>query len=149
MQIDKYDQAFMQSAVAASRRRFFINAASGKINEKEFLDVSNPFVHVDGRLGEDSIKEITMTPLNDIYVALRTNKIDELKETSGNRDFSQGSTTSGVTAASAIAALQEAGSKLSRDMIQTSYDSYEEVLYLCIELIRQFYDAPRSFRITG
>lgn len=33
MQIDKYDQAFMQSAVAASRRRFFINAASGKINE--------------------------------------------------------------------------------------------------------------------
>lgn len=149
MQIDKYDQAFMQSAVAASRRRFFINAASGKINEKEFLDVSSPFVHVDGRLGEDSIKEITMTPLNDIYVALRTNKIDELKETSGNRDFSQGSTTSGVTAASAIAALQEAGSKLSRDMIQTSYDSYEEVLYLCIELIRQFYDAPRSFRITG
>lgn len=149
MQIDKYDQAFMQSAVAASRRRFFINAASGKINEKEFLDVSNPLVHVDGRLGEDSIKEITMTPLNDIYVALRTNKIDELKETSGNRDFSQGSTTSGVTAASAIAALQEAGSKLSRDMIQTSYDSYEEVLYLCIELIRQFYDAPRSFRITG
>lgn len=149
MQIDKYDQAFMQSAVAASRRRFFINAASGKINEKEFLDVSNPFVHVDGRLGEDSIKEITITPLNDIYVALRTNKIDELKETSGNRDFSQGSTTSGVTAASAIAALQEAGSKLSRDMIQTSYDSYEEVLYLCIELIRQFYDAPRSFRITG
>lgn len=149
MQIDKYDQAFMQSAVAASRRRFFINSASGKINEKEFLDVSNPFVHVDGRLGEDSIKEITMTPLNDIYVALRTNKIDELKETSGNRDFSQGSTTSGVTAASAIAALQEAGSKLSRDMIQTAYDSYEEVLYLCIELIRQFYDAPRSFRITG
>lgn len=149
MQIDKYDQAFMQSAVAASRRRFFINATSGKINEKEFLDVSSPFVHVDGRLGEDSIKEITMTPLNDIYVALRTNKIDELKETSGNRDFSQGSTTSGVTAASAIAALQEAGSKLSRDMIQTSYDSYEEVLYLCIELIRQFYDAPRSFRITG
>lgn len=149
MQIDKYDQAFMQSAIAASRRRFFINSASGKVNEEEFLDVSRPFVRVDGRLGEDSIKEITMTPLNDIYVALRTNKIDELKETSGNRDFSQGSTTSGVTAASAIAALQEAGSKLSRDMIQTSYDSYEEVLYLCIELIRQFYDAPRSFRITG
>lgn len=57
------------------------------MNEKEFLDVSRPFVRVDGRLGEDSIKEITMTPLNDIYVALRTNKIDELKETSGNRDF--------------------------------------------------------------
>ncbi len=75
-------------------------------------------------------------------------KIDELKETSGNRDFSQGATTSGVTAASAIAALQEAGSKLSRDMIQGTYQAYESLCYMVIELIRQFYDEPRSFRVT-
>jgi len=76
-------------------------------------------------------------------------KIEELKETSGNRDFSQGGTSSGVTAASAIAALQEAGSKLSRDMIKSSYRSFTRVCNLCIELIRQFYDEPRCFRITG
>ena len=79
----------------------------------------------------------------------KTNKIDELKETSGNRDFSQGSTQSGVTAASAIAALQEAGSKLSRDMIRSYYDGFEEETYLVIELIRQFYTEPRSFRIDN
>ena len=76
-------------------------------------------------------------------------KIDELKETSGNRDFSQGGTTGGVTAASAIAALQEAGSKLSRDMIKGSYRAFAKVGYLCIELIRQFYTEPRCFRIAG
>ena len=38
-------------------------------------------------------------------------KIDELKETSSNRDVSQGSSSGGVTAAAAIAALQEAGNK--------------------------------------
>ena len=75
----------------------------------------------------------------------KTNKIDELKETSGNSDFSQGSTQSGVTAASAIAALQEAGSKLSRDMIRSYYEGFEEETYLVIELIRQFYTEPRSF----
>ena len=74
--------------------------------------------------------------------------MDELKETSGNRDFSQGSTSSGVTAASAIAALQEAGSKLSRDMIKSTYGAHSKVVFLIIELIRQFYDLPRCYRIS-
>jgi hypothetical protein len=76
-------------------------------------------------------------------------KIDELKETSSNRDVSQGSSSGGVTAAAAVAALQEAGNKTSRDMIAASYQSYTEECYLAIELIRQFYDEERSFRITG
>jgi hypothetical protein len=76
-------------------------------------------------------------------------KIYELKETSGNRDVSQGSTSGGVTAAAAIAALQEAGNKLSRDMISSSYRAYTRICYLALELMRQFYDDTRSFRITG
>ena len=76
-------------------------------------------------------------------------KIDELKETSGNRDFSQGGVSSGVTAASAIAALQEAGSKLTRDMVKGGYRAFAELNMLAVELIRQFYDEPRFFRILG
>lgn len=87
--------------------------------------------------------------LPDIFVSVRDLKVEELKETSGNRDFSQGGTSSGVTAASAIAALQEAGSKLSRDMIKSSYRAFAQINTLCIELIRQFYDEPRFFRIIG
>ena len=77
------------------------------------------------------------------------NKIDELKETSGNRDSTNGGTASGVTAASAIAAMQEAGGKISRDSTRASYAAYRQVISQCIELIRQFYDIPRQFRITG
>lgn len=76
-------------------------------------------------------------------------KIDEMKETSSNRDISNGGVQSGATAAAAIAALQEAGNKMSRDMIQTSYRKYTQIGYLVIELIRQFYDEQRTFRITG
>ena len=74
-------------------------------------------------------------------------KIDELKETSANSDFNRGNTAGGVTAASAIAALQEAGNKVSRDMLKSTYRAYTEINYLCIELIRQFYTEMRSFRI--
>ena len=54
-----------------------------------------------------------------------------------------------MTAASAIAALQEAGSKLSRDMLKSAYRAFAKQCYLIIELMRQFYDEQRVFRITG
>jgi tetratricopeptide (TPR) repeat protein len=94
----------------------------------------------------DSLIAVSMLP-QDKLTLLINNKIEELKETSGNRDFSQGATSAGVTAASAIAALQEAGSKLSRDMIKTSYWAYEDIVSLVVELIRQFYTEDRYFRI--
>jgi hypothetical protein len=75
--------------------------------------------------------------------------VDELKEVTGNRDISTGGTTSAVTAASAIAAMQEAGSKLSRDASKASYRAFRKVCLMVIELIRQFYDIPRCFRIMG
>ena len=100
-------------------------------------------------LGQDSIREVDVGNLDSTIPTMLSQKIEELKETSGNRDFSQGSPSGGVTAASAIAALQEAGNKLSRDMIKGSYFAFVQVNYLCIELIRQFYTEPRCFRITG
>lgn len=76
-------------------------------------------------------------------------KIEEMKDTAANRDVNSGSAGSGVTAAAAIAALQEAGNKASRDMISASYRTHVKINSMCIELIRQFYDETRSFRITG
>ena len=148
MYIDKLDQITMRNVFLMSKPRFFIRD-NGTVNEEEFSDWSKDFVHCSSGLGEDSIRQIVVSPLTDLCVTIKSMKVDELKETSGNRDFSQGSTTSGVTAASAIAALQEAGSKLSRDMIKSGYRAFKQINYLCIELIRQFYDEPRSFRITG
>lgn len=146
--IDRGNQAIMQNMLANARPRHFIRT-DGAVNEEEYADMNNDFIHVDGNLGQDSILPVQGKPLNDIYVTVINNKIDELKETTGNRDISTGGTTSGVTAASAIAAMQEASSKLSRDSNKASYRVFREICLLCIELIRQFYDLPRCFRIMG
>ncbi len=74
-------------------------------------------------------------------------KSEGLKDTGSNRDVNSGR-AAGITAASAIAALQEAGNKTSRAMISASYNAYREICLLVIELIRQFYDVTRGFRIT-
>lgn len=148
MYIDKLNQIILKNAFLAGQPRYFIRS-DGAVNEAEFADFNKSFVHLNGKLSEDDLREIQTKPLPASISNILTQKIEELKETSGNRDFSQGGTTSGVTAASAIAALQEAGSKLSRDMIKSSYRAFTRVTYLVIELIRQFYDEPRCFRILG
>ena len=146
--IDRGNQAIMMNMLANAKPRHFIRN-DGTVNEEEYADMTKDFVHVDGSLGQDSITPIQGKPLNDIYVSVINNKIDELKETTGNRDISTGGTTSGVTAASAIAAMQEAGSKLSRDNNKAAYRCYRKLCLMVIELIRQFYDLPRCFRIMG
>ena len=146
--IDRLNQAITQNALANARPRFFIRN-DGAVNEDEFADTTKTFVHVDGNLGQDSVVPVQSKNLPEIYVAVLNNKIDELKETTGNRDISTGGTTSGVTAASAIAAMQEAGSKLSRDTSKAAYRAYRRLVLMVIELIRQFYDLPRCFRIMG
>ena len=146
--IDRGDQAILQNLLFNARPRHFIREGGG-VNEAEFANAKNDFVHVDGSLGTDSILPIQANPLNDLYVTILANKVQELKETTGNRDVSTGGTTSGVTAASAIAAMQEAGSKLSSDGNKSSFRVYREVILMTIELIRQFYDTTRYFRILG
>lgn len=146
--IDRGNQAIMENMLANARPRFFIRS-DGEVSEEEYADWTKAFVHTNGNLGQDSIMPVEGKPLNSIYVQTVKDKIDELKETTGNRDISTGGTASGVTAASAIAAMQEAGSKLSRDANKAAYRAYEKMVLMVVELIRQFYDMPRSFRIMG
>ena len=148
MYIDKLSGNILQTSMMGTKKRFFVSASTN-INEEEFLDWNRQLVHVEGELNDSRIREIEVAPLPPIYQQVLTMKIEELKETSANRDVSNGGTAAGVSAAAAIAALQEAGNKVSRDMIEASYRSFTEIVFLVIELIRQFYDEKRSFRITG
>ncbi len=148
IQIDELNAAMVKNAKIGSKVRYF-SKMSGGINEDEFADWSNDIVHVEGDLDEKHVKPIEVPVLNGVYVNILNNKIDELKETSGNRDVNNGSTGSAVTAASAIAALQEASGKTSRDFLKNTYNAYSKIIKLVIGLIRQFYSEERKFRIIG
>ena len=146
--IDKLQQVILENAIKATKPRFFAKKNVG-INIEEFKDDTKDIVFVEGDINEERLKQIDVQQVSGAALNILQMKIDELKETSSNRDVSQGSSSGGVTAAAAISALQEAGNKQSRDMISASYRSYTRECYLAIELIRQFYDETRSFRITG
>ena len=146
--IDMLNTSFVKNAMAGATPRFF-SRADGGINEEEFLDITNSIVHVNGNLGEDSLREVPHQGLDGVYVSYMDRVIQELRETSGNTETATGSSSHGVTSASGIAALQEASGKSSKDATLSAYRAYTQIVNLTIELIRQFYDMPRQFRIVG
>jgi hypothetical protein len=146
-EIDLLKTSFIKNAQVGAIPRYFSNQDSS-VNEQELLDLSKPIVHVNS-VREDNLRPIDYRPLDGNYINIFDRAIQELRETSGNTEAGQGIAPSGVTAASGIAALQEASGKGSRDSTLSSYRAYSEIVEISIELIRQFYDMPRQFRILG
>ena len=145
--IDKLQQAILENAISLARPRWAVREDGG-LNEDEFLDLSNPLVKFNGNLGEDSFRQIVGTPLSGIYETVLQSKISEIKDTTGNTAASQGQASATKTA-SGIASLQEAAGKLSRDANKGAYRAYKKVIEMVLELIREFYNEPRCFRISG
>lgn len=148
MYIDALDALLMDYAKKATTPRWFKKKDVG-INEKEFSDWTKPFISVAGDISEEKFQQLRLDAPSGIYYNLLQRKVDELKETSGNRDVNSGGAGAGVTSGAAIATLQEAGNKTSRDAIKTSYRAYVKIIRMVIELMRQFYTTERTFRIIG
>ena len=148
MDIDVLNQAMVLNCAASATPRFFTRKDGG-VNEDEFADWSNPFIHTNGNLGEDSLRQVIVNPINGNIINMLQQKIEELKFVSGNVDVQNGNTPSGVTSASGIAALQEASGRTSADSTKAAYRAFKKIVIMVIERIRQFYDIPRTFRILG
>ena len=147
-EIDMLKTCFVKNARVGAIPRYF-SRGDGTINEEEFLDLESPIVHASGGIDENALRPVEHSGIDGSYFNLLQWDVNELRETSGNTETSTGTTSSGVTAASAIAALQEASGKGSRDSTLSAYRAYSEIVEICIELIRQFYNMPRKFRILG
>ena len=146
--IDILRTAFIKNTKAGATPRYFTRSEGG-INEQEFLDLTKPLVHVSGPVDEQFLRAIDSTSIPGSYMNVYESMITELRETSGNTESANGVYGAGVTAASSIAALQEASGKTSRDASRASYRAFRKLVNMVIERIRQFYNLPRQFRITG
>ena len=148
MAIDILRTAFIKNTKAGATPRYFTRS-DGAVNEQELLDLTKPLVHVNGALDEQFLRAIDSKTIPGSYMNVYESMITELRETSGNTESANGVYGAGVTAASSIAALQEASGKTSRDASRASYRAFKKLVTMIIERIRQFYELPRQFRITG
>lgn len=147
IQIDIMNKAIVENTVACSKPRFFIRN-DGSISEDEMRNTNNTFIHVESNVGEENIRPIDVTPINGTSIEELQRKIEEIKFVTSNQDVQNGGTPSGVTSGSAIAALQESSGKNARSSALVFHRAFREVCEQVVELIRQFYDMPRTFRIA-
>lgn len=144
--IDMLKTNIIENAIAGATPRYFVRTESG-LNEADFMNLNKKLVHLPD-LSDMSIRAIDHKGLDSTYVAVLQESIQELRETSGNTETAAGN-TSNVDSAAGIAALQEASGKSSRDSTKESYRVFRDISLKVIELIRQFWDLPRTFRVVG
>ena len=145
--IDILSQSIMKNALWSSVPRYFAKRGHG-FNMNDFLDLDKKVIEVEGDPNE-YLMLVDVKPIDGNAIALQERLVEELRETTNMRDVATGSTTGGVTAASGIAALQEAAGKTSRDSNRTSFRAFRDLVYLVIELIRQFYTEEHFFRVIN
>lgn len=147
MILDIFNKNMTEATDDGTNPRYFFREGCG-VNEEEYLDKNKKIVHVTGSLNNDNVMPIQTKSIDSSFINFYQMKIEEMNKITSNQDVNNGSNPTGVTAASAIVALQETAGKNSRSSNMAFYRAYRDVCYQVIELIRQFYDVPRTFRIA-
>ena len=145
LQIDLMNQAVVENTLMGAKPRF-LTSLDADVAEAQIADWTRTFIQVPS-ISEHNTIPMNTTPLQGNYLEFIQAKIEELKQVTSNQDVNNGNAPSGITAASAIAALQETSGKDSRFINRSFYNSYALIMGQVVELIRQFYDIPRYFRV--
>ena len=140
---DRIDQIVMMNALMASRNKMLVARSSG-FDAEDLQDWSKE-VHLGDNLG--GVTWMSTPPLPQYIIQYSQLLRQTARDESGANDFSRGNTASGVTAASAIAALQEASGKRSRMIKDQLHESYKEAVRMEIEFEREYSVLPRHVLI--
>ena len=146
MYIDLISKATVQNALWSSRPRYF-KKKSMIMNDQDFLDVRNSIVEVEGDM--DNLQPIQTNRIDGNVLNLQNSMIEELRTNTGSTEVATGATPGGVTAASAIASLQEAQGKQGRASNRASFRCFRHIVTKIIELMRQFYTEEHFFRVMA
>lgn len=149
MQLDGLKRDILKNIKVNSQTRNLVNS-NAVVNISDLSDLSKEFIEVEN--GGDLSRVVHPLQSQDIApgaLSMYQAGVNEIKDITGTNDPSNGAGAAGVTSGAAIAALQEAGGKISRDINKGGYRKFERICVLILELMRQFYTPARWFRIVG
>lgn len=144
---DQLDQIILKNALLSGRMKLLVNRGAD-LDEEALCDMDAELVR-GGRIDESAVRWMQTAPLGGYLLSYQQSKLQAIKEESGQNLFNRGETGGGITAASAIVAMQEAGSKRSRVLIDQLFDSYELMVRMMVSVIQENYTEARVFRIHG
>lgn len=140
---DKLNQIILKNALTAGKTRMLV--MNDAADPDQLRDYSQEVVMVNNPAGIQFLQD---KPLPGYLMQYMMHMQQSIKEEAGSNDFSRGNSTGGVTAASAITALQEASSKRSRMESLVIYSGFKQAVRMELEVEREFEVVDRMVEIT-
>lgn len=145
--INRYASYIDMNLRMSSKGRLLVDRNAG-IDKQALLDWENDVVEGD-RIDSSALQWMQTTPFTSMVTAQMLQLQNDIKQDSGQNQFTRGETAGGVTAASAISALQEAGGKMTRMRTNALNSGFREIVEQIMWLISQFYEKNRIVFVTG
>ena len=145
--INRYARYIDTNLRYASKGRLLIRRSSG-IDKEALSDWSKDIIEGDN-IDHSNLQWLQHAPFTGMVTQQMFQLQTDLKMDSGQSQFTRGETAGGVTAASAISSLQEAGNKQNRMRTATLNHGFREMVQQIMWLMAQFYDKKRKAMIVG
>ena len=145
--VNRYASYVDMNLRMSSKGRLLVDRAAG-IDKESLLNWETDIVEGD-RIDATALQWMQNTPFTGAVTQQMLQLQTDIKQDSGQNQFTRGETAGGVTAASAISALQEAGGKITRLRTNVLNQGFKGIVEQAMWLISQFYDSKRVLFITG
>lgn len=146
--IDRCLKYIDDNARESSIQRHFIRRGSG-INPEDIADYNNRIIEWDGADIREVLQTVQANPLNGQVYQIMQYMVDNMKQDSGQNQFSRGEGGMGVTAASAISQLVAQGGKITRWHVEQYKNAFREMIEQLVWVVSEYMDPERKLLIVG
>lgn len=145
--INRYLSYIDMNLRMSSKGRLLLRRGSN-IDKDALADWSRDIIEGD-RVAPEDVHWLQNQPFTGMVVQQVLQLQSDIKQDSGQNQMTRGETAGGVTAASAISALQEAGGKITRLRTAVLNHGFARIVEQIMWLMHQFYDDKRRLMISG
>ena len=146
--INRYCRYIDDNARESSVQRHFIRRGSG-VNADEVADMTRTVIEWDGSDIREVLQTVQAQPLNMQVYQMMQYMADAMKQDCGQNQFARGDGGLGVTAGTAINALQQAGSKIARWHTERFKEAFREMVEMLLWVLSEYMEPGRVIRIVG
>jgi len=140
---DKLDQIVLKNALMASHNKLLVTEGSG-FDTDDLRDWAKEVHRGESLAG---VTWFSTPPLPNYVIGYIRELRESIKEDSGANDFSRGMNGGGITAASAIEAMQEMAGKRSRMISRQLHEAFRDAVRMEIEVEREFNYFTRTVHV--
>lgn len=146
--IDRYQKYIDDNARESSIQRHFIRRGSG-VNSEDLTDYGKTVIEWEGNDIREVLQTVQAAPLNNQVFQTMQYLIDNMKQDSGQNQFSRGEGGLGVTAGNAIEMLIAQGGKITRWHAEQFKDAFREMTEQILWVLSEYLTEDRTIRIVG